>query len=1113
MLTTDASVAPNSGVARTVFASSTNPKTTILVTVSEIDSLGGTTVPGGLTGSVLLNADGTNPNVASLTAASISVSNPNISNPNISNPNISNPNISNPNISNPNISNVDVTNPNISNPNISNPNISNPNISNPNISNPNISNTAPTDATWSITNTGGTTTSASLKLFLNNNVPGGAAFQAVVYKAQSNPTITVTNTNDCLLGTESTIVPFVNITSSPDVFAAPQQLFLQPAQDPELSHMSVQVNPGETVYLTLRVYGTGGFDVGQFVNNSVTLGAVAQPDPPAKAVFSGPPVIATATLPDGTASTSYGPVPLSVFAGTAPLIWTASGLPPGVTIDSSTGVLQGSPTNLYTATYNPTITVTDSAVSPRSSSKTFQMTVLVPLAITTATLTDAGVGAAYSQPLAASGGIGSYSWSSTGMLPPGLDLSIGGVLSGNPTTADTYTIHAKVANSSAPMQTPATATLTLKVWPPIQIGTASLPDTGVNLSYNQSLVASGGTGSYSWTVTDGKLPDGLLLSTAGVLGGTPTTVGAYTFTVQATNASGPAQTGKQQYTVNVYAPIQVSGIALPPAGVGTFYTQTLSANGGHGPYTWSAAGSLPPGVSLSTQGVLSGTPTGAGNYAFSVTAANASGLAQSSSAPFSVTVYPVIHITTSALPATIIGSPYLVTLSANGGAGSYTWAVTGSLPPTLSLSPGGVLSGSVTAPGSFTFGVTASNASGPAQSASSQYTIYATAPLSFTAPSTTLPPATAGTPYSFTFVLNGVTGPVTWSSTTLPTGLTLSPAGTLSGTPAVSGAYQFDVTATDQFPQTVKQTFSINIAPMSSPTLVTTCVPGGTTATASSRTSAGDPNSAIDCVIANVPSQSAWNAGQHTGSLTLTLPSAMTLMGVTIDSNSTPAGQQSYAIYLDGSLTPIEPASTVFIPDTQCGSNQILFPAPITAKTVRVVTTNTNSWVSVCEVRLVATAGFTSAYQMQNWTPSASNGGTMTLSPSTGRSAFASFTYNVNTGAKNGVSDRNWSFQAPAAASGTVTFKYRYTGNHANANVTAYLKVSAGTSVTTLYNGSGNCGNTCTAPAGGFDVQGTGSITVTKGQIVKFTVGGSNKDGTLPALQGRVTITDLSAPQ
>ena len=114
------------------------------------------------------------------------------------------------------------------------------------------------------------------------------------------------------------------------------------------------------------------------------------------------------------------------------------------------------------------------------------------------------------------------------------------------------------------------------------------------MTYNQIVTASGGTGPYTFTVTLGNLPVGLLLSSGGVLSGTPTAAGTYNFTVRATDANGCA--GNQAYTILIVCPtIALSPVSFPVGTVGLAYSQTITASGGTGPYIFAVtSGTCPP---------------------------------------------------------------------------------------------------------------------------------------------------------------------------------------------------------------------------------------------------------------------------------------------------------------------------------------------------------------------------------------------------------------------------------------------------------------------------------------------------------------------------------------
>ncbi len=171
---------------------------------------------------------------------------------------------------------------------------------------------------------------------------------------------------------------------------------------------------------------------------------------------------------------------------------------------------------------------------------------------------------------------------------------------------------------------------------PIILSPSTLPNGALGAAYNQAITASGGTAPYAFTIISGTPPTGLVLSAAGVLSGTPTAAGTFTFTVRATDA--PGCFGSQVYVIVINAPgcpaITLSPASLPAATAGAAYSQTLTASGGTAPYVFSVtAGSLPPGLTLSPSGpataLLSGIPTTTGSYAFTITATDAASCAGS----------------------------------------------------------------------------------------------------------------------------------------------------------------------------------------------------------------------------------------------------------------------------------------------------------------------------------------------------------------------------------------------------------------------------------------------------------------------------------------------------
>ena len=177
--------------------------------------------------------------------------------------------------------------------------------------------------------------------------------------------------------------------------------------------------------------------------------------------------------------------------------------------------------------------------------------------------------------------------------------------------------------------------------PGLAVTTTSLPGGVAGTAYSQTLATTGGLTPYTWSVSTGSLPAGLSLNSAtGEISGTPASAGAFSFTIEVTDAESPAMTATQPLSITVTpAPLAVTTTSLPGATLGSAYSAALAATGGTPPYSWSVtAGSLPPGLSLSSAGTISGTPAVAGTYPVTVQAADSASPQQTATARLSVTV-------------------------------------------------------------------------------------------------------------------------------------------------------------------------------------------------------------------------------------------------------------------------------------------------------------------------------------------------------------------------------------------------------------------------------------------------------------------------------------------
>lgn len=320
------------------------------------------------------------------------------------------------------------------------------------------------------------------------------------------------------------------------------------------------------------------------------------------------------------------------------------------------------------------------------------------LKIATTTIPGGSVGQPYQAIFSAQGGVSPYTWALAGDLPKGLSFA-NGVLSGKPLQFGTFPVAVGVQDSqTVPDQASASFDLVVK-------STLKLP---VNLlpaeyqkPYTGTIAASGGVPPYRYSIVSGELPKGLTLNaTTGVISGTVgSSYGDFRLTFQVTDAENPQAQVQTSFTFETTPPdLKItSQEALPEATRGTPYAFTFQAKGGTPPYTWSpgptdSSDFLPPGLSISSSGQLTGTPTewsgGPGtHYSFEITVTDSGDPKISVTGLGTLQVASDLKVTVENLPNAKVGQFYQVVLTATGGVPPYQWsAASQPFPDILGLS-------------------------------------------------------------------------------------------------------------------------------------------------------------------------------------------------------------------------------------------------------------------------------------------------------------------------------------------------------------------------------------------------------------------------------------------
>lgn len=357
---------------------------------------------------------------------------------------------------------------------------------------------------------------------------------------------------------------------------------------------------------------------------------------------------------------------------------------------------------------------------------------------------------------------------------------------------------------------------------PVKAGTViKICPTGfTGKAYSYQIQGREGTGCVPYVTfkSTGTMPPGLSISSSGLISGTPTQEGEWTFWIEMKDI--PSWEGgvfwcsddnstEKQFSITIIQGLQIQQrqSTLTPAQLNTNYSLQFTATGGGSP-TWTvSSGSLPAGLSLTSSGLLSGTPTATGDFSFKVTATDGG---RSDTQTYSLSVVQKLQIT-AARHVGEVGLPYELAPQATGGKPAYAWSLdTGTaLPAGLTMDPAtGAISGTPTAPGSSTVKLLVTDSLGLRSTLAVSINIVPRLLLV----KRPLRAAIAGASFNVVIAKTGGARPFKWTATGLPQGLKLSAStGRLSGVARKAGTARVKIQVTDGLGAVSTRTYILKV--------------------------------------------------------------------------------------------------------------------------------------------------------------------------------------------------------------------------------------------------------------------------------------------------------------
>ena len=498
------------------------------------------------------------------------------------------------------------------------------------------------------------------------------------------------------------------------------------------------------------------------------LKAIFNFDPGIPPAGSGRPMVLDDTV-SGQVGQAFS---YQIVATNSPTNYAAPGLPPGLALNASTGLISGTP--LLDGTAVVPLTAYNNA---GKGSATLNLTISPTAPVITSTGTATGtVNKHFSYRIVANNVPTSYA--ATG-LPAGLSVDTGtGVINGVPTQPFSSSVNLSAINAAGT----GTMTLTLSITPGVPIIGGSLNASGVvGSAFTYQIVASNQPTSY----TASNLPAGWSFnSTTGVISGTPTGHGVFNVVLSATNPAGTA-TANLTLTIASVTPVVTSASNASGQMSVAFSYQIAASNS---PISFGASG-LPAGLNVNVStGLISGTPAQSGNFSVELGATNDGG---TGAAILSLTISPMVPVITSAGNAGgQLGAPFLYEIRASQSPTRYS---TSGLPPGLSINAiTGAISGTPTQAGTFAVSLGATNGTGTG-TASLSLTITTTAPVITSALSASVQVNTL-----FSYQITATNSAASFGASGLPAGLSVNTAtGAVAGTPTQTGNFSVTIAATN----------------------------------------------------------------------------------------------------------------------------------------------------------------------------------------------------------------------------------------------------------------------------------------------------------------------------